>query len=115
MQTAARRKWARNSEACIITIGEKRSPITNTRAAETLPTAGLNISIIKPESDSPPALTQAVLDWNPNCIFAGGEVNETRGRRNFSSETTEILRRMRCSVELVRKAQGKPKAMSAAA
>lgn len=120
VKTAARRKWAEGSKARIITIGAERSPIKEARAAEMLQAAGLNVSIMKPESDSPSGLVEAVLGWNADCIFAGGEGNtgednNTCGRRNFRREVKELLRRTKCSVELVRKARGKPKTLSAMA
>jgi nucleotide-binding universal stress UspA family protein len=110
VRSATRRKWATGSEARIITIdAAMRSPMNEAQAADTLHSAGFDVSTMMPESDARSALVQASLGWSPHYIFAGGEP------RDLSSETAEILRLTKCSVQLIRRAQVKPKVMGVTA
>jgi hypothetical protein len=115
LQTVARRKWARDSEVRVVLSDSNRTVVDETQATAILQAAGLNVSVDRLQMDSPSMLSQAVIDWKPDCIFTCGEPTTSRGQRRLKSETTDLLQWANCSVELVRGPQARPKVMRAAA
>jgi len=102
VNTAARRKWAQNSQTRIVLGGANRPLISETQAGELLKTSGLNVSVVKPKDSSPLAAVRAVIDWNPDSVLACGERSGTNGRHSLKAETRDLLQRTNSSVELVR-------------